>query len=61
MGLIFGIIIAIGTVVVALLIVFADSMSDAPSVQGISPIPALVIGGLISAALIFTHFYHLSW
>ena len=63
MGLILAIIIGVGTILIALLIVFADSMSDAPSAEGISPVPVLVIGLGAAGVLAFTHFYpiHLGW
>ena len=56
MGLILAAIVAILTVLLALLVLFADGMSDAPSVQGISPWPTLIIGFGISAILVLIHF-----
>lgn len=61
MGLILAIVVAVGTVIIAVLIVFANGMSDAPSMEGMSPIPTLVIGFGIAATLAITHFYHFSW
>lgn len=61
MGLILGILAAIATLLMALLISLANGMSDAPSVQGTPVWPTLVIGGLISAVLILTHFFPLHW
>ena len=61
MGLILAIIVAIGTVLITVLIVFADGMSDAPSQNGISIWPTLLIGFGIAALLAASHFFHFSW
>lgn len=61
MGLILGIIAIVFTLVGTVLIMFTNGMSDAPSAQGISPWLWLVSGGLISAALIASHYMHMTW
>lgn len=61
MGLAFAIVIAIGTLLAAVITVFGNMMSDAPTVQGPSPWPILIVGLSISAALAFTHFHHVGW
>ena len=61
MGLILGIIVAVGTILLALLIVFANGMSDAPQQDGISPIPVLIGGFVLAAVLIVTHYVPLHW
>jgi uncharacterized membrane protein YdcZ (DUF606 family) len=49
-----GIVFAV-TIGATVLIVFADGMSDAPSMQGISPWPTLIGGSLISAMILASH------
>lgn len=61
MGLILGIAAFAITVLIVAVIIGTDAMSDAPSQDGVSPVPALVIGMTISAALIITHFYSIAW
>lgn len=63
MGIVFGIVVAIGTLLLTALFVFGNMMSDAPTERGPPVWPGLIIGGLISATLIFTHFHpiSLSW
>lgn len=59
MGLVLAIITAIVTIAIAAFIMFANGMSDAPS--GISPVPTLIIGFVISGVFALTHFYPVSW
>lgn len=61
MGLILGIVVAVATILIAGLTVFANGMSDAPSMQDISPVPTLIVGGLIAGVLILSHFYVVPW
>lgn len=61
MGLILGIIAAVITLAGAVLIMFANGMSDAPSQQGISPWPWLVGGAMVSGLLIGSHYTHMTW
>jgi hypothetical protein len=61
MALILGGIVAIGTVVVLVLIIGADMMSDNPSAS-ISPVPTAVIGFGLAAILIASHWGpHIGW
>jgi hypothetical protein len=56
-----GIVFAV-TVLATVAIIFADGMSDAPSVQGISPWPTLIGGSVISAMIAATHWMpHIGW
>lgn len=61
MGLVLGIIAAVCTVLYVLVIAYANGMSDAPSQSGLSILPGLIIGSLISGVLILTHYVHISW
>jgi len=61
---IFGCIVIVGSVLVALLMVFAAGMSDSPSASEGAGAQALsvFIGGLvIGGLLIGSHWMHLSW
>ena len=61
MGLALAITVAVVTVVLSVLIVFANGMSDAPSVQGISPWPTFCTGMFIAAVLAVTHYVPIHW
>lgn len=61
MGLILGIIAIVVTLAGVVLIVFANGMSDAPSQSGISIWPWFLGGVAVSALLIGTHYFHISW
>lgn len=61
MGLIAGIVVAVGTLLWVVLLLGANSMSDAPSQSGLSIWPSLVIGWGIAAVLIFTHYHPIGW
>lgn len=54
-------IVAFVTVVMVCAIAFADGMSDAPSEEGISVWPTLIVGFGLAGVLIGTHFLHISW
>lgn len=49
------------TFAVALAITVANSMSDAPSSDGIHVWPVFLVGLPIAALLIISHYIHLSW
>ena len=64
MGVIFGIIILVGTLALIVLMFGAAAMSDntqAANDVGGQMIGVAVIGFGLSAVLIFTHFHPLSW
>lgn len=66
MGLIFGIIIALGSVGIFLVMIFGAAMSDNPGMAddvGKSAVAQLVVGLLIAAVLIWTHWHpiHIGW
>lgn len=63
MFLVLAIIAAVVTIGLAALVVFADSMSDAPGSAGLSPVPVLAIGATITAALLILWFFgdRISW
>jgi ABC-type transport system involved in cytochrome bd biosynthesis fused ATPase/permease subunit len=64
MGLTFGIAVAIVTLLVAGVILFASGMSDSQAaVSDMRPkiFATLCIGTAISAALVFGHFHQIGW
>ncbi|MDE2103165.1 MAG: hypothetical protein KGL39_38320 [Patescibacteria group bacterium] len=64
MALLIGGIVIVGTIAVALLMIFAASMSDAPRASddvGKQALAVLVIGVIIGALIITSHWFHLSW
>lgn len=61
MGLVLGIVVAIGTIVCAAGIGIRRNSLPAPSMSGLSPMPTLIGGLLIAAALIGSHYMNLSW
>jgi hypothetical protein len=56
MALILAAIVFVLTLAYCGLVLFADGMSDAPSVQGISPWPGFITGMIIVGVLILVHF-----
>ena len=61
MAIILAIIVAGFTIAATLLILLADGMSDAPSVQGISVWPTLIIGFGVAGLLAGSHWVHIPW
>jgi hypothetical protein len=63
MGLVLGIIVAIGTVGIWLLAQFAAGMSDAPSNNDDPNFGWVGLAGglLIAAGLIASHYFHIGW
>jgi len=60
MGLILGIVVAVVTAGIVLLAWFANAMSDASGNRA-SVLTPFLIGGGISAVLIFSHYFHFAW
>lgn len=61
MGIVFGIIVAVGTIVWVGLIALANRNSDAPSQQSRPVWPVLVTGIVISVFLIGSHYFPIPW
>ena len=61
MGLALGIIVLVLTALAIVLIIGANGMSDAPSQDGISPLPLAIGGVVIGLLLIGSHYMHVSW
>ena len=61
MALILAAVFVIGTCIIDILMIFANGMSDAPSVQGIPVMPTFIGGMLLAAALAGSHWLHFSW
>jgi hypothetical protein len=55
-ALILAAIIEAGTLLLCLLLVLADSMSDAPSAPGISVAPVFWTGSIVAGLIAATHF-----
>lgn len=60
MGLVFAIVSAIVTVVLAICIAGADEMSDAPG-KSISIWPTLSLGSAVTGLLVWSHYGHWAW
>lgn len=60
MALILAAIVAIGTLVLCALLVFGNSMSDAPSVSGFSVWPPFIGGMALAAILAASHWIHIA-
>lgn len=60
MGLIAAIVIAIGSLLLSAIALFASGMSDSPSTV-VSPWPPLYIGLPLAAFLAITHYFPVSW
>jgi len=54
-------VVALGTVGVAAMVGFANGMSDAPTVRGPRIWPIFAVGFGVAAALVASHYMHLSW
>lgn len=53
--------VVFATLVVALTIGLANSMSDAPTARGMSVWPTLMIGFGIATLLVGSHYIHMTW
>lgn len=58
---IFAGVVVFATLVVALTIGLANSMSDAPTVRGTPVWPTFVIGFGIAVLLVGSHYIHIPW
>jgi hypothetical protein len=62
MAFVFAGLVFIGTLLYCLLIMWADSMSDAPSEDGISVLTPFLIGMIITVVLVISHWSpHIPW
>jgi preprotein translocase subunit Sec61beta len=61
MAIILAIMVAVATLLIAALQIFAEMMRPAPSQDNLSLLPTLVIGLGIAGLLLASHWFHFTW